>query len=65
MTGLIGKDEYVEMDLVKVNNNGKISYYAVVPDTADNMLGVDYSRMNTPRNISTEYLGPIQVQERE
>lgn len=67
MTGLRGIDEYVEMELVKVNDNGKIKYFAVVPDTADNMIGVDYSYMKSEelRNIQVEYIGSVMVQKLE
>ena len=65
MTGYRGIDEYIELDLVVVREPDKApKYFAVVDDTADVMLGVDYARMNDPYlcRIKVEYLGKIQVQ---
>lgn len=64
--GLI-REFYVEKDLVKVIDNGQIRYYAVDNDTADNMLNVDYQRMNSAdlRDIKVEFIGSVLVQQFE
>jgi len=67
MTGYRGTKEYIELDLIKVDDNGKVTYWAVVPNTADNMLSIDYSRMDTKelQSIKTDYLGTVKVQQLE
>lgn len=65
--------DYIKMDLVKVidpdnvYNQGEVTYWAVDEDTFDNMIGVDYSRMNDKSlsKIRTEYLGEVNVQRQE
>lgn len=62
--------EYVERELIKVTdpkkalNDRVTSFWAVTDDTYDNMINVDYSRMNDPdlQQITMEYLGTVKVE---
>lgn len=61
--------EYIEMDLIKVTDpdqamGKEVTYWAVTDDTFDNMMNVDYSRMNDKslQKITMDYLGIIQVE---
>lgn len=58
------------MDLIKVIDPDKylhdkeVSYWAVTEDTFDNMMNVDYSRMNdlSLQKIRMEYFGTVKVE---
>lgn len=64
---------YIEKDLIKVEDpenamkRGTTTYWAVDEDTADNMLNVDYGRMNDPllQKITMSFLGTVRVEIKE
>jgi hypothetical protein len=65
MTGLIGTDEYIEMELICAIDREQTKYYAVVPDTADNMMNAAIICNEYGANINkveVKYLGRITVQ---
>lgn len=61
------------MDLIKVIDPDKylydkeVSYWVVTEDTFDNMMNVDYSRMNdlSLQKIRMEYFGTVKVERPE
>lgn len=58
--------EYIELNLVMVDENGKIKYYAVDDDTEDNMFITEsvlsYSNNPELRNTKMKHLGMVMVQ---
>jgi len=59
--------KYIEMNLVKVDDNGSVNYYAVFDKTFDGMMmtksALSYTDDEKVRNIKMQYIGNVLVEQ--